>query len=170
MASILAVGALFPVQHWSGMETDPEDVEVNFGRLADGSTIGVNSSNATASVAGTLVSLRTDLLYLNNTNATAPWLARISLVGSTGIANLALLTVGIDNGTASTPQVSALLGSITQTEGALVRLEPASANRIYLTQAVFTLGLGGAVTLDVVATQHQNVTSAVSTAAVLTVT
>lgn len=166
----ILVGSLILVDHWSGFETDPDPVEVAFGVLAAGSTVGVNATNATASVLGSLISLSTDVLWLNNTNATAPWYARFDLVGSTGVANLALLEVGIHNGTLPQPQVTALLGVITQTSGAMVRLEPASANKIYVLQAVSTLGLQSELTLEVWSSQHQNLTSAVQTAAVLSVT
>lgn len=130
------IGLIYPAGTHSGTA---QEVEVRFGALTAGSSAGANDSDASAAVAGSLLSSRTDMLYLNNTNATGAWYAKIASVGESGLASIVSLTVGIDNGTASTPQVVGALGELTQQEGPYVRLEPASTNRIYLTQAVTSL-------------------------------
>jgi hypothetical protein len=114
----------------------PDTVQAPLGALAAGSSAGLNGTNGSASVVGGLVSSTTNLLYLNNTDATAAVYAKLSLTSSTGTSGITSLTVGIHNGTAGAPQVAGTAGSLTQTSGSYVRLEPGSANRIYVTQAV----------------------------------
>lgn len=150
--------------------SDVREVEVRMGPLASGSSVTGNHTEGSASTGGSLISVRTDMLYLNNTNASGAWYARIDAVGSTGIANLVYLAIGIDNGTASVAQVTSALGVLTQTTGTYVRLEPASANVIYLTQAVSFVGPDSSFTLDVVASDGTNDPAYVITNANLTVT
>lgn len=148
----------------------PQVVEVRFGPLVAGSSAGANYSDASASVAGALVTLATDMLYLNNTNATGVWYVRLVSVSTAGIASIVSLDVGIDNGTASTSQIVGSLGVLTQTEGSYVRLEPASTNRIYLTQAVTSLVAPETVlTLDVYAADSSDGSAYVITNANLTI-
>lgn len=145
-------------------------VEVRLGALAAGSAASSDHAEGTASVAGVLVSARTNLLYLNNTNATGAWYVKIAQVSTSGISNVVSLAVGIDNGTASTPQVTGALGALTQTEGSYVRLEPASTNRIYVTQAVSLVGPDTALALDIYAADTAAADAYVITNANLTIT
>lgn len=145
--ALAPTGGGLTLRHASVPTLVPRGVEVPMGRLAAGSAVGSNATNATASTAGALVSTTTDLLYLNNTNASAPTYARLVLTSSSGLANVVDLQVGIKNGSAQTLQVAGTGGSVTQSSGSYVRLEPGSANRIYLTQTVGLLFSGGA-TLD----------------------
>lgn len=138
-AAALLVGAITLTYPAGTQSATALEVEVRFGPLVAGSSAGQNASDASASVAGSLLSLRTNMLYLNNTNATGAWYVKIASASTSGLANVVSVTVGIDNGTADTAQVVGALGALTQTEGAYTRLEPASANRIYLTQAVSSL-------------------------------
>ena len=115
--------------------TLPEPVEVAFAPRAAGATVGANATNASATVAGSLVGTTAQALWLNNTNASGAYHARIVLWSASGLADVTSLAVGIDNGTA-TPQVTGTLGGLTQAGGALVRLEPGSANSVYVSQTV----------------------------------
>jgi hypothetical protein len=120
----------------SGATVGPEHGEVVFGRLASGSSVGLNATNASASVNGALITTTTNLWYLNNTNASAPYFARIVLTSTPGISDVTSLKLGIDNGTASVDQVTATLSTFTKTDGAWVRLEPGATVRIYATHLV----------------------------------
>lgn len=148
----------------------PRTVEVTMAPLASGSSGGLNGTDGSASVAGSLLSLRTDVLWLNNTNATGAWYAKLISTGTTGLSNAAALAIGIDNGTSSTSQVTASAGALTKTDGTYVRLEPGSANKIYVTQAVTLLGPDTTVTLEVRAADSTAEEAYVSTTATLTVT
>ena len=145
-------------------------VEVRLGALASGSSGGANGTAGTASVTGTILSATTNLLYLNNTNATGVWLAELNVASSSGVANLPTLTIGIDNGTAQVAQVTGALGVLTKTTGTYVRLEPASANKIYVTAAVTTLGLASSVTVTVRASVDAGESAYVDTTATIGVT
>lgn len=149
----------------------PSATEVPFGVLAAGTSVGTAATNATASLAGALVSTRTDLFYLNNTSATGAYWAKIVLTSSSGLSSaLVALEIGIDNGTASTSQVAATLGSITQSSGAYVRLPPASTNRIYVVHTVTVLFGTGVFGLDVYAADDASESAVVRTRAALTLT
>lgn len=148
LAALLLMGNI-QVAHTSSGLFDPLPVEVPFGRLEPGASVGANATNASASLAGTLVATTADVLYLNNTNATAPVYARLEVVATTGLGALTSLVVGIDNGTRA-PQISGGLGTLTQSTGALVRLAPGSTNRLYVTQAVAAPGSTGTVTFRVI--------------------
>lgn len=113
-----------------------EEGEVRFGALASGSSVGTNETNASASVNGALISTTTNLWYFNNTNASAAYYAKIVLLNNPSFTDVSALTIGIDNGSASTAQITASLGSLTGSSGAYVRLEPASTVRIYATHMV----------------------------------
>lgn len=145
-------------------------VEVGLGALASGSTGGANRTEGVASLVGSLVSLRTDVLYLNNTNTTGIWYARLASAGTTGISNIVSVTVGIDNGTASSAQVTGALGALTQTTGTAVRLEPASANVVYVTQAVSVLGPDTAIALEIVVSDATDEEATFTTNANVTIT
>lgn len=168
--AFLLVGSIALAAQSTAPAVAPEEVEVRMAPLAAGSSAGQNFSDASASVAGVLISARTNVLWLNNTNATGAWYVRLEAVGATGITNLASVTVGVDNGTASVAQVTGTLGALTQTTGAYVRLEPASANRIYLTQAVSLLGQGATIPLKVYAADDATGAAYVATDARLTIT
>lgn len=174
---VLALAALFVttgsirLTHTSSLTHAPVTVEVPFGRLAPGSSVGVNATNASASVAASSVATTTDLLYLNNTNATAPAFAKLVLTGSSGLANVVSLSIGIHNGTSGVGQVTGSFGSITQSGGSYVRLEPASVNRIYVTDAVTLLGYSGSTfQLDVYAADATNESAYVKTRALVSLT
>lgn len=138
-ACLLLMGNI-NVTHVSGVRFDPTPSEVRYGALAPGSEAGANATNATASVTGTLLSTTTDVLYLNNTNATGIAYARLAAVSTANLTNLVDLQIGIDNGT-RTDQITGSLGALTVSNGTLVRLAPGSTNRIYVTQSVTTLGV-----------------------------
>lgn len=151
-AAALAAGLLLTgsitIQHASTIAVRPVRVEAPLGPLAAGSSAGMNATNGSASVAGSLLSTTTDLLYLNNTNATSPVHAKLVLNSASGVAGLTSLAIGIRNGSASATQVAATAGSITQTSGSYLRLEPASTNRIYVTQTVSLTFAGSTVDMD----------------------
>ena len=171
LAAHLLVGSIALTYDPGDQSGVASEVEVRFGALAAGSSGGANASEATASAAGSLLGARTDLLYLNNTNATGAWFVKIESVGATGASNIASLTVGIDNGTASTPQVVGALGALTQSSGSYVRLAPASANRIYVTQSVVSLvGPDTRLTLNVISADDAAGSAYVITNANVTVT
>lgn len=156
----------------AGTHTMSSDlVEVRFGPLVEGSSAGANFSEASAAIAGSLVSLNTSVLYLNNTNATGVWYARLATVSISGVGSIVSLTVGISNGTDSVPQVVGALGALSQTEGPYVRLEPGSTNQIYVTQAVTSLlAPETRLTLDVYAADTPSGSAYVITNANLTLT
>lgn len=139
LAAALAAAALVGAISYATTDAtpthEPEPVEIGFAPLAAGSSAGGNATNATASTGGSLGGLTTNLLYLNNTNATGLYHAKLVSYASSGVSNIVALEIGIDNGT-KTPQVTGSLGALTQTAGPYVRLEPASVNRIYVTQTV----------------------------------
>lgn len=140
VALVVATGVTYPYTVASTTVADTEDVEVAFGIAIEGVTIGANATNASVTLARSTVLLTTNALWLNNTNATGAYYAKIVLHSSAGaVARLTILDVGINNGT-STPQVTVVGGVIGQTEGGYVRLEPASANQIYVTQTFVNTG------------------------------
>jgi hypothetical protein len=110
------------------------------------------------------------MLWLNNTNASGPWLVKLILVSSSGVTNLASLAVGIDNGTASTDQVVGLVGAITQDTGAYVRLDANTAGKIYLTQAVSVLAQTSSLAIEIQATDSSDEPAYITTYANLSVT
>lgn len=174
VAACVAVAALFvgsiTTTHESALQMQPRSVEAPMGALASGSSGGVNGTNGTASVAGALVSATTDVLYLNNTNATTPAYAKLVLTGSSGLAGVSSLAIGIKNGTTSVSQVTASAGSITQSEGAYVRLEPGSANRIYMTQTVGFLFGGTSLRMDLLVADDLAESATIRTKVALNIT
>lgn len=148
---------------------DVVGVETPFGTSAPGSSVGSNATNASASVAGTLVAATTTLWYLNNTNATGAYYARLTEYSATGVPNLVSFTLGINNGT-STPEVTGALGALTQTSGPYVRLEPASTNTIYVTQAVTALSSGARVDVVVDLSDDAQESATLRTFATVTLT
>jgi hypothetical protein len=159
---VLLIGSVYVTDVFSSLTTSPVAVEVALGALAAGSSAGTDGTNGVATITGTLLTGTTDLFYLNNSNATGPWHVKLALTGSSGVTNLALLSLGVDNGTTSTPQIAALLGTLTQTSGAYVQLEPGSTNRIYATQAVSVVGLPSTLTVQISVTQETNETTLVT--------
>lgn len=134
VALVVATGVTYPYTVASTTVADTEDVEVAFGIAIEGVTIGANATNASVTLARSTVLLTTNALWLNNTNATGAYYARVSLHASSGLDPLlTLLEVGIDNGTLH-PQVTTVVGVLGLTSGEYVKLEPGSTNRIYVTQ------------------------------------
>lgn len=158
LVALAAIGAVYPYTSDSTTSNDVTASEVVFGRLAGGSSVGDASTNATASLVGTLLATTSDVLYLNNTNVTGAYYARIETYDATGLANLAAATVGLDNGT-QTPQSVVALGAIVQSTGASVRLEPGSVNRIYLTRTVLLVGGATTLSMDVYVSDAENESS-----------
>lgn len=149
LAAALVLTGSITLSHEGSLAFSPVEVEAPLGRLASGSGIGLNATNGSASVAGALVATTTDLLYLNNTNATSPVWAKLVLTSSSGTSGLLSLAVGIRNASGSEAgQVLGSAGSITQTSGSYLRLEPASTNRIYVTQAVPVVFSGSSLSMD----------------------
>lgn len=127
------VGSIQVVTTATPATIEPTPAEALFGAYAPGSTVGANATNGSASVASALITATTQMLYLNNTNATGIYYAKLILTSSSGLDGITSMTVGINNGT-STPQITAALSAITDPSGDYVRLEPSSTNTIYLTQ------------------------------------
>lgn len=167
---ILLLTGSITLSHASTLTLRPATVEAPLGRLASGSSAGANATNGSASVTGALVSTTTDLLYLNNTNASAAVFAKLVLTSSSGVGGLTLLSVGIKNGTTSAAQVAATAGSLTQTSGSYLRLEPSSANRIYVTQSVGALYTGSALDMDLYVADDTSESAFVRTKVRVTIT
>lgn len=126
-------------------------VEVPFGKLAAGSSVGANATNATASVAaGVVVAATTQAFYLNNTNASGAWYVKLVHVSSSGIAQLSTGNLGVDNGTA-VDHVKISSGAVTQPSGSYQRLEPASTNQLYVKSLEGVLFAGATIDFDVYA-------------------
>src|SRR5688572_3222622 len=103
-AALVLVGSITVTFPAGEQSASAQVVEVRMGALASGSTVTGNFTEGTASVAGVLITpLTTNMLYLNNTDATNAWYAKIAAVSTSGLANVVSLTVGLDNGT-QTPQ------------------------------------------------------------------
>ena len=154
LAALLGLGLLLTgsitLAHQSGVGLSPAATHAPLGRLASGSSAGMNATNGSATVVGSLVSATTDVLYLNNTDPTQAVYAKLVLTSSTGTSGITALSVGIDNGSADTAQVSGTAGSLTQTAGSYARLEPGSANRLYVTQTVSVLFTASTLNMDLV--------------------
>lgn len=152
LAPLLGLGLLLTgsitLQHESAVTQSPSMVHAPMGPLAAGSSAGLNGTNGSASVVGSLVSATTSVLYVNNTDATAAVYAKLVLTSSSGTSGLTALSIGIHNGSATATQVAGSAGSMTQTSGSYVRLEPASANRIVVTQTVGVLFTGSTLQMD----------------------
>ncbi len=133
-----ASGALTLLHTESSGNFRPVEVEVPFGQHVAGSTLGANQTNASVSIAGSLLETTTDILYINNTNATGAHHARLEVIDTTNLANLDLLKLGIDNGT-TTDQIVIETGTVLDSDGTYVKLEPGSTNTIYVTQSLSAL-------------------------------
>jgi hypothetical protein len=144
-------------------------VEVPLAALVAGSTGGLNGTRGAASVANQLVLTTTDMLYLNNTNATGAWFAKLVLTSSSGLTGITSLTIGINNGT-STAQIVGSLGSMTQTSGPYVKLETSSTNKIYLTQTTTALQSTSTFAFDVYAADSATEAGLVLTSGTITIT
>lgn len=169
LVAALLVGALYVRSASSGPTIAPSEVEVRLAALAAGSTGGLNHTEGRANVTGALLQTRTDMLFLNSTNATAAWFVRLEVASVSGVSNLVLLDIGIDNGTHNASQILASAGALTQSTGAHVRIEPASANRIYLTQTVAVLGLVSVFEARLVASDETSEAASVTTDVILRV-
>lgn len=156
----LLIGSVFVPSVLSQVDASPVDVEVRLGRLASGSTVASDGTNATASVVGSVGLLTTHVLYLNNTNATGTWYAKLSLAGNGSLGNLRLARIGINNGVA-TDQIVVFNGAVTQTAGAYVALAPGSVNRVFVSDRVVSLGVGTSFDVTVSLTQETNETTLV---------
>ena len=152
LAAALALGLLLTgsitFRHESGVDLSPATTHAPLGALASGSSAGMNGTNGSASVVGSLVGATANVLYLNNTDATQAVYAKLTLTASSGTSAITTLSVGINNGSSTTAQVTGTAGSLTQTSGAYVRLEPGSANRIVVTQTVGVLFTTSTLDLD----------------------
>lgn len=149
----LAVGAGgIQLEHTtSAPSLDVATVEVPFGKLATGSTVGANATNASASIsAGVVVTSTANAFYLNNTNASAAWYVKIVYVASSGIAQLTTGNLGVNNGT-SVDHVIISSGDVTQPSGSYQRLEPASTNRLYVKSLEGVFFGGATIDFDVYA-------------------
>jgi hypothetical protein len=102
LLALALVGSLQLTHGDSTPTLQPSAAEVAFGRLAAGSTVGANATNASAAIAGA-VTLETtqNLLYLNNTNASGAYHVRLVSTQATGLTGATTLNVGIHNGTAT---------------------------------------------------------------------
>lgn len=148
---------------------EPIEVEVPFAPHGEGGTMGANNTNASVSIAGTLLQTTTDILYINNTNTTGAHWARLEVADTTNLANLDLLKLGIDNGTTTTDQIIIEVGSLTDADGTYVKLEPGSTNTIYVTQSLSSLTTSG-VTFWVYSADDTQESAFVKTRAQLTLT
>lgn len=146
---------------------DPVEVDVPWGQLQDGTTIGANNSTANVPVDGTLTLSSSDILYANNTNPDTSLHIRLSLVDATGLNLVSLLKIGIDNGT-QTDQITIETGIITQQTGPLVHIQPGSTNTIYLDQSLDILGSTVEVTFEMVIADDTDETAYATTTATLT--
>lgn len=157
--------------HASTLTLAPQTVEAPFGKLAVGSTVGANATNGSASTAGSVLGATTFMLYLNNTHATLPAYVKLVLTSSSGLTGLTSLSVGVHNGTASTSHIVGSLGSISQSSGSYTRLEPASTNRLYVTQTVDGVLHGStALSLDVYVADDEAESAYAKTRATFTIT
>lgn len=159
----LLVGSIFRYDLVvSSFSTEPGLVELRLAPLGAGAVAGTDGTNGTVSLTGTLALTTTDLFWINNTNASAPWYVKLELTSSSGVANLAAATLGVNNGTANSAQVTALLGSLTQTSGSYARIDPGASGRVYLSQVVSALGVPSTLATQVRVTQETNETTLVT--------
>ncbi len=149
---------------------DVSEVEVPLGHLAQGSTTGANDTAGVVVIAGSVIGKTTQSFYLNNTNASGAYHARITATDTAGLGQIIALSVGIDNGTSTTDQVVVSQGTLTQTAGAYVRLEPSSTNTIYVTQTVTVLHGTSTMDLDIRVADDETEAAYVGMTAVLTLT
>lgn len=159
-------GILVTYQPSSGT-FDPVEVDVPWGQLQDGTTIGANNSTTNVPVDGTLTLSSTDILYANNTNPDTGLYLRLSLVNITGLDLVSLLEIGIDNGT-QTDQITIETGIITQETGALVHVPSGSTNTIYIDQSLDLLSSTVEITFEMVIADDTDETAYATTTANLT--
>ena len=130
-------------------------VEVPFGRLAAGSGVGANATNASASInAPTVIASNQNALYLNNTGTSA-WWVKVVLSSSASISDVTTGNVGVDNGTL-VEHVKIASGAVTQSSGSYQRLEPSSTNHLYVRSLQELIFDGATLDVDV----HLSPTSA----------
>ncbi len=165
----VASGALTLLHTESTGTFEPVGVEVPFGQHVAGSTLGVDNTNASVSISGSLLETTTEILYINNTNASGAHWARLEVVGTTNLANLQLLEIGIDNQTTTTDQIIIDTGTLLDGDGTYVKLEPGSTNTIYVTQSLGSLTTSG-VTFWVYSADDPQESAFVKTRAQLTLT
>jgi hypothetical protein len=138
LALALALVGSITLTHASAPSISVRTVEVPFGKIVAGSSVGANATNGSVSIAGRIVLGTDNVLYVNNTHSTDALYVKLSEWSVTGLGGVTTINVGIDNGT-STDQVKISLGSVTQASGAYVRLAPSSTNRIYVQSLVVAL-------------------------------
>jgi hypothetical protein len=141
-ASFLLVGSVRLRHESPPSRITPVAPEVVYGRLAAGSSAGVNLTNASATVVGTLLSTLSTVLYLNNTNSSGAYSLRLAVDGVSGLANLVSAEVGIETaGGARTPMIKVSLGGVTQSTGSFVTVAGGTSARIYVSLTVSAAGL-----------------------------
>jgi len=126
----IAAAQIVLVNDQSTGSFDPVEVDVGFGKILDGTTVGDNATNASLSISGTLSLTTEDALYINNIDSSREHYVKLVHVSSSNVGNLGTFELGIDNGTKTT-QILIDAGSLTQSEGSSVRLPADSTNTIY---------------------------------------
>ncbi|HUR68809.1 MAG TPA: hypothetical protein VM370_06140 [Candidatus Thermoplasmatota archaeon] len=126
-------------------------VQVPFGKLVAGSSVGSNATNATGSAAAAVVVAgTTDYFYLNNTATSASFVKIVETSAGSGVSALTTMNLGVTNSTGSSVNhVTLANGGFTQTSGSYQRLEPSSTNRIYVRSLEGVLFGSATVTFDV---------------------
>lgn len=150
-ALALTMGALQLAYGDSTPSMTVVEVEVPLRPLAPGSSTGANSTNASVSFAACLaISCSTDLWYLNNTNASGTYYAKLVSTSTSGLnVEVTTLDIGIDNGSTN-DQIKVATGVLTQSAGSgWIGLSAGSTNRIYATSLVTLLFGSGSVSFDV---------------------
>ncbi len=174
LATLLLVAAthctIQLVHQAAGGTFDVVEVEVPLGHYAPGGTTGSNDTVGAVSLAGSLIGASTNLFYLNNTNTTGAYYAKITATGTAGLAEIVTPSIRIDNGTGPVDQVLVSLGALMQSAGAYVRLEPSSTNIISVTQTVTALHATSTVDMDIRVADDETEAAYVVMTAVLTLT
>lgn len=134
----LAGASLVLVHDQSSGDLLPVETEVPYGATPATDAVGLNATNGSASVSGSLTTVTTDVFYINNTNTSGVHYVKLELVEVLNKDLLSTLKLGIDNGT-KTLQIEIDTGSLLSSEGTYVRLEPGSTNTIYATYSLSSL-------------------------------
>lgn len=146
-------------------------VEVALGPLLAGSSVGANATNGSVTFAGaTSLLTTTDLLYLNNTNASRTYYVKLMEYSSTGLALATTINIGVNNGTANTDQVLVSLGAVTQSSGPYVPLPPGTTGKIYASTLVSVVYGTGMIGFEVLVADDASETAYYSMRSVVTVT
>jgi hypothetical protein len=109
-------------------------VDVPFGKLVSGSSVGSNATNASGSAAAAVaLAGSTDYFYINNTATSPSYVKIVETTATAGISALATMNIGVRNSTGvAVEHVKLSSGSFTQTSGSYQRLEPSSTNYLYV--------------------------------------